>query len=77
METAKLFDLFNTLSPLGLSVMLGYIIYLLVSKTGPVKQIGHNHLHDLPGMAATLARVETVLEEIKRGITGLRGVWMM
>lgn len=62
----------NSLTPLAVIGLLSFIVYLLVSKKGPVRKISENHLHDLPTMAATLIRMEVVLEEIRDGITILR-----
>lgn len=71
---------FNTLSPLGLSALLGYIIYLLVAKKSPfrtlnksVSEISLNHLSGLPEMAATLARIEATLVGINNSIQYLNG----
>ena len=69
-------ELLNTLSPIGVIGLLSYIVYLLVSRTRQTKEavqrIGDNHLHDLPLMALSLQRMETVLEEIRDGINILR-----
>jgi hypothetical protein len=62
----------NALSPLGVIGLLAYIVYLLVAKRGPVKAISDNHLSGLPQMAATLARMEAILEDISDGVTILR-----
>ena len=63
----------NSLSPLAVIGLLAYIVYLLVSKKGPVNTIATNHLHSLPEIAASLGRMEETLLEIRDGINYLKG----
>lgn len=53
----------NAVSPLGLAVLLAYVIYLLISQRGKVQELGDNHLHDvtarLDAVIASLGRLET------------------
>lgn len=76
----ELLALLNSFSPLGVIALLAYIVYLLVAKNGPVRQIRDNHLHGLPSMEASLQalaqsaeRQEKLLSEIAGGMNYLRG----
>jgi hypothetical protein len=53
--------------------LLSYVVYLLVAKKGPVKQIGLNHLHELPEAMELLREIHTSLQEIRDGINWLKG----
>ena len=64
---------FNDLTPLGVIGILAYVVYLLVGKKGPVKTLGTNHLHSMPDIVASLARMEDTLNEINSGIQYLKG----
>ena len=65
------------ISPIALALILcgglGYIIYLLISKRGPVRSISENHLACLPEMLAALERIETSLSELRDGMAYLKG----
>jgi len=70
----------NDLTPLGLCGGLAFIIYLAVSKNGPVRKLSDNHLSDLPKIAKSLeklvdssSRQETDLSLIRDGINELKG----
>jgi len=70
----------NTITPLGMAAGLGFIIYLLIAKRGPIRTISENHLSGLPEMHATLIRMEEsdrrqegTLSEIRDGINYLKG----
>jgi hypothetical protein len=66
-------ELLNGLSPIGIIAILAYIVYLLISKNGPVKAISDNHLSGLPEMNATLLRIEVTMNEVRDGINFLKG----
>lgn len=61
----ELFDIVNSVTPLGAIVLLAYIIYMQVKSKQDASQklttIADNHLHGLPDMAATLQRIEVTL----------------
>ena len=61
---AELFHLLNSLSPLGVIGLLAYIIYLQVKGHRKVQHLGENHLSTLPDIAASLSRVEGLLQNV-------------
>ena len=77
MALADLLTALNGVSPLGVITLLAWIVYLLISKKGPVGRIRDNHLHDvtelLRQIAASAARQERVLASINDGINYLKG----
>ncbi len=84
METLKgLIELFNSLSPLGLAGLLGFIIYKLIEgnksltsmsadSTSRLESIASNHLHGLPEMTASLERIEKILQAMNDNIIYIR-----
>ena len=52
----------NEISGLGMAGLLAWIIYILVSKNGPVSQISTNHLSGLPRMEKKLDKIHTTLQ---------------
>ena len=66
-------ELLNSLSPIGVIGLLAYIVYLMISKKGPIQVISNNHLSGLPEMNATLLRIESTISEVRDGINYLRG----
>lgn len=81
----EFFNALNSLSPLAVIGLLGYIIFMLVKgKTAAGKtaataaqkihEVQTNHLHELPEILATLQRIEVKLGEefsyIKARING-------
>ena len=72
-QLGSLIGALNSLSPLAVIGGLIYIVYLLISKRGPVSALADNHLHSLPDMAASLERIELTFEEIRDGIHFLKG----
>lgn len=74
LDTLKLaVELLNNLTLPGIVALLAYIVYLLVSKNGPIKAISDNHLSGLPEMNATLLRIEVTMNEVRDGINFLKG----
>ena len=77
----------NTLSPLGLAGLMGFILYHMVAKKGSVKTLSENHLSGLPDILVTLQsidgsskRQEALLGEIRddlsetaKGVEYLKG----
>lgn len=70
----------NDITPLGMAAGMGLIIYQLVAKKGTIKTISDNHLSDLPGIAANLAKLvesagrqEESLGKIRDDINYLKG----
>ena len=59
----------NELSGLALAGGLGWIIYILVSKNGPVSQLSNNHLSGLPRMEKKLDKIHITL---RQGFADLR-----
>lgn len=68
-QVLEFFQALNSLSPLAVIGLLAYVIYLLVKGKGNLPElkasqelIATNHLHDLPEMAETLKRMESMLQ---------------
>lgn len=59
----------NSVSPLGVIVLLSLIIYKGIKFTGDAekkyKVLTENHLHELPEMAATLSKIADILQRIE------------
>ena len=53
----------NEISGLGMAAGLAWIIYILVSKNGPVSQLSNNHLSGLPRMEKKLDKIHTTLKQ--------------
>lgn len=70
---AELIAALNTITPLGVIALLGFVIYELVQRRrnpsnrdldARIATMISNHLHELPEMAATLRRMESALDRI-------------
>ena len=69
----ELFAFITNIQPLGVIGLLALVIYLQVKNQQGTKRIASNHLHGLPEMEKTLARVEATLNEIAKDISYMRG----
>lgn len=73
----EIVTLLGDLSPLGVIALLAYVVYLLISKDGPLMTIRDNHLHTIEGAMERLAdnsdRQTELLADIKAGIEYLKG----
>lgn len=69
METLKtVIEVLNSLSPLGLAGLLGFIIWKLVQSGRSLDAVKENHLHPLPEMVATLERIEKLMQTMNDNI---------
>lgn len=69
METLKtVVDVLNSLSPLGLAGLLGFIIYKLIQNDKSLETVKYNHLHPLPEMAASLERIEKLMQTLNDNV---------
>jgi len=62
----ELLTALNSMSPLGVTALLGVIIYILVKRQpskAELSDVKTNHLHELPAMAETLRRMESLMIE--------------
>ena len=55
----------NTLSPLAIIGLLALVLLLQQKNKKALTDVADNHLHDLPDMAASLQRIESLLLDIK------------
>ena len=69
----ELFKTLSEVSPLAVIALLGYVVYLLVAKKGPVASIGSNHLHQVPEIVEALGRIEAGVGNISKDLSYLIG----
>lgn len=65
----EIFHLINSVSPLGLAALLGYVVYLQVKNQRRVKELGMNHFGEVIG---ALSRIEHTLQAIREDVVYLR-----
>lgn len=65
-------ELLNTLSPIGLAGLLGFILWKQIQNNKTVVAVKDNHLHELPEMSASLGRIETLLQNMNDNIIYIR-----
>lgn len=55
----------NSLSPLAVIALLGLVLLLQARNKAAITEVTNNHLHGLPDMAASLLRIEDLLQDVK------------